>query len=55
MCPESSSNSLMTSAFTRFPLWAIAISPSLNLLKSGCAFFNSLPPVVEYLTCPMAE
>ena len=53
-CPASSNNSLITSALTSVPLWAIAIDPNLLWLKSGWAFSILVSPDVEYLTCPIA-
>ena len=53
-CPPSSNKSLITSALTRLPLWAIAIWPSFDDARSGCAFSTLVDPVVEYLTWPIA-
>ena len=54
ICPASSKSSLITSSFTKFPLWAIAIDPILDVVTIGWAFSIPLPPAVEYLTCPTA-
>ena len=54
MEPETSSSRLSSWAFTRLPLWAMAMEPDSKSTTSGWAFFSSELPVVEYRTCPIA-
>jgi hypothetical protein len=54
MEPEISSSRLSSWAFTRLPLWAMAMEPDSKSTTSGWAFFSSELPVVEYRTCPIA-
>ncbi len=47
MEPRCSSSSRSTPAFTRLPLWPMAIWPRPVLNMSGCALSSVLEPVVE--------
>ena len=47
-CRTSSSRS--SPAFTRLPLWQMAIGPWAQSIRIGCAFDSLLSPAVEYRT-----
>ena len=54
MDPSRTSASRSSCAFTRLPLWQIAISPCAQSMRIGCAFLRPLSPDVEYRTWPTA-
>ena len=55
IAPSFTNSRRIVSPLVRLPLWAIANPPNAKSANSGCTFLYSVPPVVEYLTCPIAE
>ena len=55
IAPAFTSSSLKLKPLVKFPLWAIAKPPTAKSANNGWTFLRTVPPVVEYLTCPIAE
>ena len=54
MAPFSTSSRLISAAFVRLPLWAMARVPQRVLTLHGWALASTVLPVVEYRVWPTA-